>query len=60
MFNHKAEWQKAIEAMAALLKKGELVYDETVIDGFDNIPKALGMMLTGGNIGKAIVRVVKD
>ena len=30
---------------------------ETITDGFENIPKAFIDMLSGGNIGKAVVRV---
>ena len=41
-----------------LVAAGELVWRETVIDGFDRLPEALAAMLRGSNIGKMVVRVV--
>ena len=35
-------------------------YRETVIDGLENAPAALQMVLTGGNFGKMLVRVGSD
>ena len=49
-----AEWR----ALAApWVKDGSLHYRETVIDGLENAPKALTVLLRGGNFGKMLVRV---
>lgn len=49
-----AEWR----ALAApWVKDGSLHYRETVVDGLENAPEALRMVLSGGNFGKMLVRV---
>ncbi len=42
---------------AALLREGKLVLQETIIDGFENTPKAFAAMLAGQSFGKTIVRI---
>ena len=42
------------------VKEGSLHYRETVIDGLENAPEALRMVLSGGNFGKMLVRVGPD
>ncbi len=42
------------------VKGGSLHYRETVIDGLENAPQALQMVLSGGNFGKMLVRVGPD
>ena len=42
---------------AALLREGKMVMQETIIDGFENTPKAFAAMLAGQSFGKTIVRV---
>nr|XP_019552338.2 prostaglandin reductase 1-like [Aedes albopictus] len=39
------------------IKEGKLKYRETITEGFDNMPQAFIGMLTGENIGKAVVKV---
>ena len=49
-----AEWR----ALAApWVKDGSLAYRETVIDGLENAPEALAMVLGGDNFGKMIVKL---
>jgi NADPH-dependent curcumin reductase CurA len=49
-----AEWR----ALAApWVADGSLRYRETVVDGLENAPDALAMVLSGGNFGKMLVRV---
>lgn len=49
-----AEWR----ALAApWVAEGSLKYHETVIDGLENAPSALALLLRGGNFGKMLVRV---
>ena len=42
------------------VKDGSLRYRETVIDGLENAPEALAVLLRGGNFGKMLVRVGPD
>jgi NADPH-dependent curcumin reductase CurA len=52
-----AEWR----ALASpWVRDGTLKYRETVIDGLENAPEALRLVLTGGNFGKMLVRVGPD
>jgi NADPH-dependent curcumin reductase CurA len=52
-----AEWR----ALAApWVKEDSLKYRETVIDGLENAPEALIMLLRGENFGKMLVRVGDD
>jgi NADPH-dependent curcumin reductase CurA len=49
-----AEWR----ALAApWVADGSLVYRETIIDGLENAPEALSMVLNGDNFGKMIVKI---
>ncbi len=49
-----AEWR---ELATPWVLDGSLAYRETVIDGLENAPEALAMVLSGGNFGKMVVRV---
>jgi NADPH-dependent curcumin reductase CurA len=52
-----AEWR----ALASpWVRDGSLHYRETVVDGLENAPTALQMVLSGGNFGKMLVRVGPD
>jgi NADPH-dependent curcumin reductase CurA len=52
-----AEWR----ALAApWVADGSLKYRETVVDGLENAPDALALLLRGGNFGKMLVRVGPD
>ncbi len=52
-----AEWRALAEPWVA---DGSLAYRETVINGLENAPDALAMVLDGSNFGKMIVRVGRD
>ena len=46
---------QGIAQMAQWLREGKLKYRETVIDGFENMPRALIGVLAGDNTGKMVV-----
>lgn len=50
-------WMEGIEANLRWIEEGKLSYQETVTEGFGQMPQAFVSMLTGGNTGKAIVKV---
>ena len=52
-----AEW---LELASPWVKEGSMHYRETVIDGLENAPEALGLLLRGNNFGKMLVRVGPD
>ncbi len=48
---------KALSELAAWIASGQLKYREDVIEGFENMPRALIGLFRGENIGKRVVRV---
>lgn len=46
--------------MAALMKAGDVVYQEDIVEGIDNAPAAFIGMMQGDNVGKRLVRVSND
>jgi NADPH-dependent curcumin reductase CurA len=42
------------------VKDGSLKYREYIVDGLENAPEALALVLRGGNFGKTLVRVAPD
>lgn len=47
----------AIKQLSSWLKEDKLKYNETLVEGFENIPQAFLDLFTGKNKGKMIVRV---
>src|SRR5690606_2448864 len=47
----------AINQLSAWLKEDKLKYNETIVDGFENIPQAFLDLFEGKNKGKMIVKV---
>lgn len=47
---------EGIEQMLEWIRQGKIKYQETITEGFENMPKAFINMLQGGNTGKAIVK----
>jgi hypothetical protein len=43
--------------MAGWIKEDKIKWEETIIDGIENTPKAFIGLFTGGNLGKMLVRV---
>ncbi|MGV8967987.1 MAG: NADP-dependent oxidoreductase [Cellulomonas sp.] len=43
--------------MSAWLAAGEIVFDETIVDGIEHAVDAFGSLMHGGNTGKMLVRV---
>jgi hypothetical protein len=52
-----ARMGEMLEVVAPWVKAGEIVSQETFIDGFDQLPAALGSLFDGRNLGKLLVRV---
>jgi NADPH-dependent curcumin reductase CurA len=54
-FAHRMDEMKAI--VAPWVQSGAIVYEETIVDGFDKLPAALNSLFDGKNLGKLLVRV---
>ena len=57
VYNHLADWDRAMEEMARWIKAGQLKPVEQITDGFENMPSALAGLYTGQNAGKQLCRV---
>jgi len=56
--NHLARRDEALGQLMTWHRDGRLRYRETVADGIEQAPAAFINMLSGGNIGKQVVRLV--
>ena len=54
-YGHRMDEMRPI--VAPWVKKGEIVFEETIIDGFENLPSALNSLFDGHNLGKLLVRI---
>jgi NADPH-dependent curcumin reductase CurA len=45
--------------MAAWIKAGQIMWEETIVEGIENTPKAFIGLFTGENLGKMLVRVTQ-
>lgn len=55
--DHIKDFEAAIQELAGWLKEAKLKYDETVVEGFKNTPKAFIQLFEGKNIGKMLVKL---
>ncbi len=51
------KFPQAIAKLAQWLKEGKLTYSETIVNGFDQIPKAFIDLFEGKNEGKMVVKI---
>lgn len=51
-------WFEGLSELTKWVQEGRIKYNETVTEGFENMPNALVGMLRGDNMGKAIVKNV--
>ncbi len=54
-FNNRMD--EMLKVVAPWVRSGEIVYQETYVDGFDQLPGALNSLFVGKNLGKLLVRV---
>jgi NADPH-dependent curcumin reductase len=57
IFDHKADFPKAMEALTALIAAGKLAYDEDIAEGYDAAPGAIARLYAGQNVGKSLIFV---
>lgn len=55
--DYKDRFPEGSEQMLQWFQAGKLKYEETITDGFENIPQAFLGLFTGDNIGKQIVKI---
>jgi NADPH-dependent curcumin reductase CurA len=57
ILDHFDRLQEVSGQLAELIQKGELEPLETVVEGFDELPRAINMLFDGANVGKLVVRI---
>ncbi|MDF1729699.1 MAG: NADP-dependent oxidoreductase, partial [Sulfitobacter sp.] len=55
--NHWNRFPDFVNEVAPMIKDGRIKYKEDITEGLENAPQAFMDLLTGGNQGKAIVKV---
>lgn len=55
--NYAADFPTAVTDLGKWIQADKLKYDETIINGFENIPEAFFGLFKGTNLGKQIVKV---
>lgn len=46
--------------LATWIRDGKIQWEETIVDGIENTPKAFVGLFTGENLGKMLVRLIQD
>lgn len=57
LFDFISDQNKAIQDLEVWTRSGNIVIQEDIISGFENLPKSLVDVLNGENIGKRLVKV---
>lgn len=57
VYNYADRFAEGIAQMAKRMKEGKIKYRETVVEGFENAPRALIGVLSGDNTGKMLVKI---
>ncbi len=55
--NYQKRFAEGIKELSQWVKEGKLTYTETIMEGFENLPKALIGLFSGDNSGKMIVKL---
>ena len=57
MLDHFGQAQEVAQILGGWMGEGRLKAQETVVDGFEQLPHALNMLFDGENVGKLVVRI---
>ena len=57
VFDYAARYGSALEQLAQWVRSGQIKYHEDVVEGFENMPRALIGLFRGENLGKRLVKV---
>ena len=55
--DYAADFAIASADLGKWLSEGKLKYEETIVEGFENIPQAFLGLFEGTNLGKQLVKV---
>jgi NADPH-dependent curcumin reductase CurA len=57
VLDHLDRIAEAVADLGGWMQEGKLKPLETVVEGFEELPKAINMLFDGANTGKLVVRV---
>jgi hypothetical protein len=57
IFDHFASFENVVEKLSALVKAGDIVYQEDIETGLERAPHALAAIYRGENRGKKSIRL---
>jgi leukotriene B4 12-hydroxydehydrogenase/15-oxo-prostaglandin 13-reductase len=57
VFDYAARYASALDQLAQWVRSGQIKYHEDIIEGFENMPRALIGLFRGENLGKRLVKV---
>ena len=57
MLDHFGRAHEIVPRLAGWLAEGKLKAQETVVEGFEQLPVAINMLFDGGNTGKLVVKL---
>ncbi|MRG85109.1 NADP-dependent oxidoreductase [Salinibacillus xinjiangensis] len=55
--DYAKQFREGAQDLAKWLSEGKLKYEETIVDGFENVPQAFLDLFKGKNLGKQLVKV---
>ncbi|MHA6280928.1 NADP-dependent oxidoreductase [Salinimicrobium sp. CAU 1759] len=55
--DHAKDFGRALRQLGAWLQDGSLIYEETIVEGFEKLPEAFIGLFEGRNVGKMVVKV---
>jgi NADPH-dependent curcumin reductase CurA len=57
IFDYAARFGPALAELGEWVRTGQLKYREDIVEGFENMPRALIGLFRGENIGKRLVKI---
>ena len=51
------QWEEATKELTEWIRKGEIKYKESILEGFENTPQGLRNVLSGKNFGKQLIKI---
>ncbi|MGE0314424.1 MAG: NADP-dependent oxidoreductase [Lautropia sp.] len=60
VYDYEDRADEARREIATWIREGRIRYHESIVDGFENAPRAFIAMMRGDSIGKQLVRLVAD
>jgi len=57
VFDYAARYGSALEQLGQWVRSGQIKYHEDIVEGFENMPRALIGLFRGENLGKRLVKI---